>query len=29
LILVTCNVADLVRSDLRVLNPVDPPGHGK
>jgi predicted nucleic acid-binding protein len=29
LILVTCNLAGLARSDLRVLNPLDPPGHGK
>jgi hypothetical protein len=29
LILVTCNLAVLVRSDLRVLNPFDLPGLGK
>ena len=29
LILVTRNVADLARSDVRVLNPFDPPGHSK
>jgi hypothetical protein len=29
LILVARNLADLSRSDLRVLNPFDPPGHGK
>jgi len=27
LILVTRNVADLARSDARVFNPFDPPGH--
>ena len=29
LILVTRNVADLARSDVRMLNPFDPPGHTK
>jgi toxin FitB len=29
LILVTRNLADRARSDPRVLNPFDPPGHGK
>jgi hypothetical protein len=29
LILVTRNVADLVRSDVRVLNPFTPPGRSK
>jgi toxin FitB len=29
LILVTCNLAVLARSDLRVLNPFDLPGLGK
>jgi len=29
LILVTRNVADLARSDVRVLNPFDPPGHSR
>jgi hypothetical protein len=28
LILVTCDLVGLARSDLRVLNPLDPPGHG-
>jgi hypothetical protein len=29
LILVTCDLAPLARSDVRVLNPFDPPGRSK
>ena len=29
LVLVTCDLAGVARSDVRVLNPLDPPGHGK